>query len=284
MKAVTILIYKKGDEGLPENFRPITLEPITLKIFTSIIRDQIYEFLLKNIYIETYYQKGFTPEMSGTFEHIAEMDNIINQSRLKQRSLVITLIDLRNAFGSVNHNLIQTVLKYHHIPDNIGNIIGSLYEAFHISILTNDFNTRFIKVTNGVLQGDCLSPLLFNIIINTFIQSLMQEMYQTFGARVLEGFVQRNWFQFADGAAATTSLESENQLLVNLFSRWCNWADMLIRPDKCHTFGMKKNNTKSIQYSPKVYINNVLVKSLKEEESFLYLGRYFDFNMSDQEH
>jgi len=283
-KAVTILIYKKGDESLPENFRPITLEPITLKIFTSIIRDQIFEFLLNNNYIETYYQKGFTPKMSGTFEHIAEMENIINQSRLKQRSLVITLIDLRNAFGTVNHHLIQTVLKYHHIPENIGNIIESLYGAFHISILTNDFNTRFIKVANGVLQGDCLSPLLFNMIINTFIQSLKQEKYQTFGARVLEGFGPRNWFQFADDAAATTSLESENQLLVNLFSRWCNWADMLIRPDKCHTFGMRKSNTKSIQYSPKVYINNVLVKSLKKEESFLYLGRYFDFSMSDQEH
>ena len=104
-RAVTILIYKKGDESLPENFRPITLEPITLKIFTSLIRDQIYEFLLKNEYIETHYQKGFTPEMSGTFEHIAEMEHVINQSRLKQRSLVITLIDLRNAFGTVNHNL-----------------------------------------------------------------------------------------------------------------------------------------------------------------------------------
>ena len=283
-KAVTILIYKKGDESLPENFRPITLEPITLKIFTSIIRDQIYEFLLKNHYIETHYQKGFTPGMSGTFEHIAEMEHVINQSRLKQRSLVITLIDLRNAFGTVNHHLIQTILKYHHIPDNIGNIIGSLYDSFYISILTNEFNTNFIQVTNGVLQGDCLSPLLFNMIINTFIQSLKQEKYKTFGARVLEGFAPRNWFQFADDAAAVTSLESENQMLVNLFSRWCNWADMLIRPDKCHIFGMKKSNTKSIQYSPKVYINNILVKSLKENESFLYLGRYFDFNMSDKEH
>ena len=195
--------------------------------------------------------------MSGTFEHIAEMDNIINQSRLTQRSLVITLIDLRNTFGSVNHKLIQTVLKYHHIPDNIGNIIGSLYESFHISILTNDFNTRFIKVTNGVLQGDCLSPLLFNMIINTFIQSLKQAKYQTFGARVLEGFGPRNWFQFANDAAATTSLGSENQLLVNLFSRWCNWADMLIRPDECHTFGMRKNNTKSIQYYYYYYYRDV---------------------------
>ena len=283
-KAATILIYKKGDPDLPENFRPITLEPITLKIFTSIMRDKIYEFLLKNMYIEQHYQKGFTPEMSGTFEHIAEMGNIINQSRLKQRNLVITLIDLRNAFGTVNHHLIQTVLQYHHIPNNIADIIGSLYNSFHISILTKDFNTRFIKVANGVLQGDCLSPLLFNMIINTFIQSLKQEKYQSFGTRVLKGFAPRNWFQFADDAAATTALESENQFLVNLFSRWCNWADMLIRPDKCHSFAMKKNNTKSVQYSPKVYINNELVKTIKPGESFLYLGRHYDYDMSEQEH
>ena len=158
-----------------------------------------------------------------------------------------------------------------------------MYNSFHISILTKNFETRFIKVANGVLQGDCLSPLPFNMIINTFIQSLKREKYQNFGTRVLKGFAPRNWFQFADDAA-TTSLESENQLLVNLFSRWCNWADMLIRPDKCHSFGMKKNSTKSVQYSPKVYINNELVKPIKPDESFLYLGRHYDHDMSEKEH
>ena len=36
-KAATILIHKKGDPNLPENFRPITLEPVSLKIFTSLL-------------------------------------------------------------------------------------------------------------------------------------------------------------------------------------------------------------------------------------------------------
>ena len=112
------------------------------------------------------------------------------------------------------------------------------------------------------------------MIINTLIQSLKQEKYQNFGTRVLKGFAPRNWFQFADDAAATTSLESENQLLVNL----------LIRPDKCHSFGMKKNSIKSVQYSPKVYINNELVKPIKPDESFIYLGRHYDYDMSEKEH
>ena len=41
-KAVSILIHKKGDSDKPENFRPITLEPILLKGFTSLLRDRIY--------------------------------------------------------------------------------------------------------------------------------------------------------------------------------------------------------------------------------------------------
>ena len=48
---------------------------------------------------------------SGTFEHIAEMSPIINHSRKQQRSVTITLIDLKNVFGEVHHSLIQTALR-----------------------------------------------------------------------------------------------------------------------------------------------------------------------------
>ena len=45
------------------------------------------------------------------------MANIIDKTRKSQRSLVIALLDLKNAFGEVHHNLIQEVLLYHHITD-----------------------------------------------------------------------------------------------------------------------------------------------------------------------
>ena len=75
---------------------------------------------------------------------------------------MITLLDLKNAFGEVHHNLIHEVLAYHHIPDHIKSIIRSLYTDFQISIIMEQFNTPFITVGRGVLQGDCLSPLSFN--------------------------------------------------------------------------------------------------------------------------
>ena len=48
-KAVTILIYKKGEQNDAQNFRPITLETVPLKIYTSFLRNRMYNFLISNL-------------------------------------------------------------------------------------------------------------------------------------------------------------------------------------------------------------------------------------------
>ena len=216
------------------------------------------------------------------------MANIINKARTKQRSLIITLLDLKNAFGEVHHNLIYEVLDYHYIPNHVKNLIRSLYTDFQTSIITEEFSTPFITVGRGILQGDCLSPLLFNMTFNTFIQHIKSQKYRQLGFwNTIENGITLNplhWFQFADDAAVISGGEKENQILLNRFTIWCRWSDMIIRVDKCSTFGIKKQLTKSIQYLPKLFVNNCLVPRVEIGESFRYLGRYFNFNMSDNDH
>ena len=103
-RAYTILNHKKENANDPANFRPITLQSVPLKVFTSCPRNAIFNFLAANNYIEREIQKGFTQGLSGTFEHTAEMADIINKARTKQRSFVITLLNLKNAFGEVHHH------------------------------------------------------------------------------------------------------------------------------------------------------------------------------------
>ena len=114
-KACTSLVHKKGSSEDPANFRPISLESVPLKVFTSCLRDCIFSFLEKNKFIETEIQKGFTPKISGVLEHTSMMASIIDKARIKQRSVVITLIDLKNAFGEVHHNLIKEVLIHQYV-------------------------------------------------------------------------------------------------------------------------------------------------------------------------
>ena len=177
-KVVTILIHKKGD---PILLRPITLEPVSLKILTSFLTIRVFAYLINNQYTESHYQKGFMSGMSGTLEHIAEMSDIINHSRKQQRSVTITLIDLKNAFGEVHHSLIQSVLLDHYILDEINCIVKILYSDFHISVISNDFHTKYIAVEKGVVQGDSVSPLIFNLIINTFMQLVKEEKFTDLG-------------------------------------------------------------------------------------------------------
>ncbi|CAB3997754.1 Hypothetical predicted protein [Paramuricea clavata] len=245
-KACTILIHKKDETDNPANFRPITLESVPLKVFTSCLRNKIFAFLSENNYIEHDIQKGFTPNVAGTVEHTAHRAHIINTARIKQRSLVITLLDLKNAFGELHHNLIYKVLQYHHIPDSINELIRSLYTNFQTSIITEKFSTPFITVGRGVLQGDCLSPLLFNMPFNTFVQHIKSESFLQLGFwKFNKTGIPCNpihWFQFADDAAVISSQEKENQILLNRFSVWCQLANMIIRVDKCSTFGIKKHH------------------------------------------
>ena len=59
---------------------------------------------------------------------------------------------------------------------------------------------------------------------------------------------------------------------------------MIIRVDKCSTFGIKKTLSKSIQYLTKLFINNNIIPTTNIGDSFCYLGRYFDFGMSNDKH
>ena len=168
--------------------------------------------------------------------------------------LLITLLDLKNALGEVHYNLIESVLSYHHIPSHVQALI---------SIITKEFQTPAISVGGGVLQGDCLSPLLVNLCFNTFIQFIKAEKYQHLGFSVHDGSDRMlqpvHWFQFADDAAVITSGEKENQILLNCFTRWCQWASFVIRVDECVTFGVKKHSTRSTQFQPKLLIDKQLV-------------------------
>ena len=135
----------------------------------------------------------------------------------------------------------------------------------------------------GVLQGDCLSPLTFNLCFNTFIHYISDQKFKQFGFTI-NSLYPVHWFQFADDAAVITGLENENQTLLNHFTRWCAWANMKIRVDKCSTFGIKKSSTSSTQYLPKLIINHDVVPTVDIGKSFKYLGRRFNYAMDNQIH
>ena len=77
--------------------------------------------------------------------------------------------------------------------------------------------TSPIGVHRGVLEGDSLSPLLFNLIINTLINTIKSEKIECMGYFYQNCLRPKHWFQFADDPVIVTALESDNLHLCNVF-------------------------------------------------------------------
>ena len=225
-------------------------------------------------------QKGFWEKILNCVEHIQALTYIISNAQLKQKDCVITLLDLKNAFGEVNHHLLIETLKLHHITDDIITLISSLYSNYDISILTDSFMASPIRVHRGFLQGDSLSLLLFNLIINTPINTIKSEKIECMGYFYQNCLRPKYWFHFADDTAIVTTLKSDNQHLCNVFLKWTSWADLTIKVSKCHTLGIRKNKAASEQFQPCITVRKQRFLPVEQDKSFTYLEKDFNFKMN----
>ena len=58
---------------------------------------------------------------------------------------------------------------------------------------------------------------------------------------------------------------------------------MIIRVDKCHSFGIKESGTSSKQFQPNLFVNNEIVPPVKQDKYFTYLGRHFDYKITNNQ-
>ena len=214
--------------------------------------------------------------ISGTVEHTETLIYMINHARRYQRNLIITLLGLKNAFDVLDHQLINSVMRYHHIPDHISSLVGSFYTNYSISIGTSHFITNPAVVGKGVLQRDSLSGLIFNMSFNTLIRTIENEKVKLLGYNYKNALSSRHWFQVKDALATAT--QEDNQALLNVFIKWCQWGNFKICIDKSRCYVIKKNGKQSTQFRPYSTVNNEMILAVKLNDSFAYPGKEFCYS------
>ena len=135
---------------------------------------------LDNAVIELNIPKGFAPKVSGCVEHIttplqAYRSAKTPELRYKCPELHVLLVDLRAAYNSVSHEKLWQVLEHIGISDTVIQYLKTIYGSTTMAIATKEWRTFPVPVGQGVMQGDTLSPLLFNIFFQVALQAALRK-------------------------------------------------------------------------------------------------------------
>ncbi|PPQ72667.1 hypothetical protein CVT25_007993, partial [Psilocybe cyanescens] len=156
-------ILKQGKAASdPENYRLIALECCFLKMMTLLVAQRFRDWV-KDMNILPEAQNGFR-EGFRTSNCAFVLRCAIDRARSQNRSLLVTFIDLENAFPSTNLPTLWKKLADAGAKGPLMDWVRMIYECMQYSVTTNSRNQRFTDLFQslwGILAGDSLSPDLF---------------------------------------------------------------------------------------------------------------------------
>jgi len=215
----TILLYKKGDPATLENYRPITLANALYKLWSTCIVMLATEYV-ENRKILRPEQEGFRTDRSCA-RVITHLGLCIEDARIHHKDIVLCYLDFKGAFPSADHDQLVQTLVFLGLPEDFVNIISNIYKRATMEFVTPHGHTSPITIRRGTLQGDPLSPLFFDLMIEPLIRWLTASQK---GYTITSGGLRlaSKWY-VDDGTLVTKTIEDMITLL-NIVEQFINWS------------------------------------------------------------
>lgn len=260
----TVLVYKKGDRGDLNNWRPLALGDTMPKLFAALLADRLTDWAIEREKLSPA-QKGFLRD-EGCLQHNFVLQEILTDARRTRRQVVVAWLDLSNAFGSVPHAAIHRAFVRAGVPRGVIEIWRSMYDGCTTRVRTVDGLTVPIPIRSGVRQGCPLSPITFDLAIDSVLRAATDV---DAGHALLGG----KWavMAYADDIALVSSTPEGMERLLAAVEREAASVGLRFNPAKCATLHIGAGRGGRV-LPTRFSIQGQPVPCLAEGEPYRHLG------------
>lgn len=190
------LIPKVTNPSLPSQFRPISLMNSIMKLLTKVLARRLKCVMNPLV----------SPCQSAFIQgrHISDSiliaSEIIHSLQTKNSVGVVLKIDFEKAFDKIKWDFVFEVLRSMNFDPKWVDWISAVFHSSKISILVNGSPSPEFSPSQGLRQGDPLSPLIFNLV-GEVLAKMLEKAAQS---KIIQGITLPNCenpithLQFAD--------------------------------------------------------------------------------------
>ncbi|VVC27498.1 Reverse transcriptase domain [Cinara cedri] len=258
----TIFVPKKGDPSCPENYRPISIASVALRHYHRILARR-----LESLSIVDTRQRAFR-RADGVAENIFLLHSLLRDARSSCKGLCLASLDLSKAFDSVAHESIYAALRGAGLCPRFVDYLRGLYLQSGTFIQAGGQCSRALSVLKGVRQGDPLSPLLFNVVVDQALRALPHAVGYALGSEQVSALA------FADDVILVASTPLGLQRSCEAFTDRVAVDGLRLNPAKSATLTqIPSGRDHKLKVVDTVYVlNGEPVPALSVSSLWRYLG------------
>ena len=262
-KSRTVLIPKVHNP-LPDERRPLTITSYLVRLLHKTLAMKI-----SRLCPVSERQKAFMP-VDGCAENLSILGMVLNQAHTCQSDVLAAFLDLAKAFDSVSWSTVERCMRRAGIPGPLRRYILSSYYDSETVLFAEGKELGTVKLNKGVKQGDPLSPLLFNLVVDELVAELE---YSPCGVRIKGQKV--SVMAFADDLVLTATTPAGLQELIGRAEEVLGAGGLLMNPGKCRALTLKvdkKAKKWCVSTGTTLSVGGRDMPHLQAQDSVKYLG------------
>lgn len=263
LESFTSLIPKKSNARDPSDFRPITVSSVLIRTLHKVLATRMGRLVQLD-----QRQRAFRPT-DGCSDNIFLLDLILRYHHRHHKPLFMASLDIAKAFDSVAHDTIEETLKIMGIPPPMQAYIMDVYLRGTTKLCCNAWTSESIHPTCGVKQGDPMSPIIFNMVIDRLLRRLPKDI----GVRAGDSLI--NAAAFADDMLLFASTPMGLQKLLDLSMEYLGSCGLQVNASKCMTVSLRNvpHEKRTVVDRETVFLcRDRVLPALKRSDEWKYLG------------